>query len=169
MKIVWHGKEVTRQIHDTLENRMNAIGMLGKTDIKTMLNVGGGTRESGGKGRQLNRSKPGEPPHLDTGELRRSIDYELKRGAVPILRVGTNTKYAKWLELGTQGPHVITAKAGKTLSWIDPATGKRAFAKQVVIPKLEARPFLRPWLDKSRPDVKRILGRRLRGTGAGTK
>ncbi len=101
MKIVWHGKEVANKIHDTLENRLKIIGELGKRDIKQMLKKGGGAPGSGGKGRHLNRSKPGEPPHVDSGRLWRSIQSETEGGFIPKTRIGTNVTYAKWLELGT--------------------------------------------------------------------
>lgn len=43
-------------------------------------------------------SAPGEPPHKQTGHLRRSVANEIE-GSVG--RVGTNLKYGRWLELGT--------------------------------------------------------------------
>jgi HK97 gp10 family phage protein len=46
-------------------------------------------------------SAPGEPPHKQTGRLRSSVTYEVLDGEL-IARVGTNVKYAKWLELGTK-------------------------------------------------------------------
>jgi HK97 gp10 family phage protein len=46
-------------------------------------------------------SKPGDPPHKQTGRLRSSVTYEVLDGEL-IARVGTNVKYAKWLELGTK-------------------------------------------------------------------
>ena len=48
-------------------------------------------------------SKPGEPPHLRTGTLRRSIDQEtFRRGRDFVGRVGTNLKYGAFLEYGTR-------------------------------------------------------------------
>ena len=43
-------------------------------------------------------SKPGEPPHKQTGHLRRSVAWEL---VGLVARVGTNLRYGRWLELGT--------------------------------------------------------------------
>jgi len=47
-------------------------------------------------------SAPGEPPHVRTGTLRRSIGFETFRiGRMFVGRVGTNLKYGRWLEEGT--------------------------------------------------------------------
>ena len=159
MKIVWHGEEVKNKVHGTLLERMTLIGVLGQRDIKKMLGKAAGSKKAG----YPTPSAPGEPPHWRTGELKRKISYEVEDGRVIKTRVGTNTPYAKWLELGTQTPHVIRPKKAKVLSWIDSKTGKRVFAKKVTIPPLAARPFLRPWLDGSRQDIRRILGRKMRG------
>ena len=54
-------------------------------------------------------SKPGEPPRVQTGVLRRGYTHEI-HPTLPIGRVGTNIPYAKWLEFGTRRmaarPHV---------------------------------------------------------------
>lgn len=47
------------------------------------------------------RSKPGEVPRVQTGNLRRSITHEVSK-QLPIGKVGTNIKYGKMLELGTK-------------------------------------------------------------------
>ena len=46
-----------------------------------------------------NPSKPGDPPHKQTGHLLRSITREMASQFVG--RVGTNLKYGRWLEQGT--------------------------------------------------------------------
>jgi len=43
-------------------------------------------------------SKPNTPPHTDTGQLRKSIKFNYKDG---VGEVGSNLKYAAWLEFGT--------------------------------------------------------------------
>lgn len=159
MKIIWHGKQLQSKVTDTLHNRLKVIAELGTAEIKQSLSIGGGERGSGGAGRALNRSRPGQPPHVDSSNLMRSIDNEVIMGAMPVARIGTNVKYGRYLELGTQTSHVIRPKFAKALSWIG-STGERIFAKSVTIPPLAARPFLRPWLDRSRGDIKRILARR---------
>jgi HK97 gp10 family phage protein len=67
-------------------------------------------------------SKPGEPPHLRTGTLARSIDWETLQTSYGFVgRVGTNLKYGFWLEVGTS--------------------------------QMDARPYLRPALDKHRNKI----------------
>lgn len=43
-------------------------------------------------------SKPNTPPHTDKGKLRQSIKFNYKEG---VGQVGSNLKYAAWLEFGT--------------------------------------------------------------------
>ncbi len=45
-----------------------------------------------------NPSRPGEPPHKQTGHLARSIAWEVEGR---VARVGTNVKYGRMLEEGT--------------------------------------------------------------------
>jgi len=48
------------------------------------------------------RSSPGEPPHMDTGELYDSYDYEVEDGGTTItLVIGSSALYAPFLEFGT--------------------------------------------------------------------
>lgn len=49
--------------------------------------------------RTVSVSKPGEAPHTDTGRLRQSIKFNYKDG---VGQVGSNLKYAAWLEFGTE-------------------------------------------------------------------
>ena len=49
-------------------------------------------------------SRPGEPPAVDTGRLKRSITHRIGiRGGRITARVGTNIKYARRLEFGFTG------------------------------------------------------------------
>ena len=47
------------------------------------------------------RSKPGEPPRKQTGQLRASVTYEYDEKTMTA-RVGTPLKYGGYLELGTK-------------------------------------------------------------------
>lgn len=49
--------------------------------------------------RTVTVSRPGDPPHTDTGRLRQSIKFDIKKDTG---RVGSNLKYAAWLEFGTE-------------------------------------------------------------------
>jgi hypothetical protein len=46
-----------------------------------------------------NPSRPGEPPHLQTGRLRASVSHAVRD---LVGRVGTNVRYGRDLELGTR-------------------------------------------------------------------
>jgi hypothetical protein len=46
-------------------------------------------------------SRPGNPPFKQTGQLRRTITYEVLPGGL-VGRVGTNLKYGRYLETGTR-------------------------------------------------------------------
>jgi len=46
-------------------------------------------------------SSPGEPPHREHGALMQSIQWEVDKKEMTA-RVGSNLKYAKYLELGTK-------------------------------------------------------------------
>ena len=98
MRIVWRGRELISHVQDTLANRMEALGALMVADIRDDISTPGPTKTHPG----YSASAPGEPPHRRSGQLRRSITSELQRGRIPVLRVGSNLKYAKWLELGTE-------------------------------------------------------------------
>lgn len=50
--------------------------------------------------RVVNVSKPGDPPNADTGRLMQSIKFDFKKNGT-VGRVGSNLKYAAWLEFGT--------------------------------------------------------------------
>lgn len=80
-------------------------------------------------------SKPGKPPHVDTGRLRQSITYAVTRHEFLIeARIGSNVEYARRLELGFVGRD---------------AKG-RNYAQA-------PRPFLRPSLMESLPALRRIF------------
>ena len=50
--------------------------------------------------RSVNVSRPGTPPNTDTGRLVQSIKFDFKKDGL-IGRIGSNLKYAKFLEFGT--------------------------------------------------------------------
>lgn len=53
-----------------------------------------------GPKRVVNVSKPGDPPNSDTGRLAQSIKFDFQKGGL-VGRVGSNLKYAAYLEFGT--------------------------------------------------------------------
>lgn len=96
-------------------------------------------------------SPPGQPPAIQTGTLNRSITYDTTDIEQLTVRVGTNIKYGKWLELGGLKPYTIVPKNGKVLSFM--VNGKRVFTKKVTHPPLKARPFLRPALQRNQGKI----------------
>jgi len=87
-------------------------GPVGKTLARRAIVVERAAKKSmsSGGGRTYRRrgvthvaSAPGAAPAVDTGRLRASITYELGQdGRGLVARIGTNVKYAAYLELGTR-------------------------------------------------------------------
>src|SRR4030042_2452356 len=72
------------------------------------------------------------PKRFDTGRLRASITQQLASvNGKPIVQVGTNVKYARWVHDGTGlfGPHaqLIRPKQAKVLRWT--SKGKVVYAR----------------------------------------
>ncbi len=107
----WNGDALKRQIHAELGRRLDACAIVVENHAKVLISVDGTARvatvkvDSKGRKRKgtklvygANPSKPGEPPHVQTGRLRASVAHE-RVGLVA--RVGTSLLYGRWLELGT--------------------------------------------------------------------
>lgn len=60
---------------------------------------------TGGRAVGHRASAPGQPPSSDTGMLLNSISHQLGVEETVFVRVGSNKKYAIWLELGTRFMH----------------------------------------------------------------
>lgn len=103
-------------------------------------------------------SKPGTPPHIRTGTLRRSIDqetYRIPKGPnafVFVGRIGSNLNYARIHELGGTinhpggSPYIVIGGKAK---WIKKATARGRDGVQYSKPhtiKMPPRPYLRPAL-----------------------
>jgi hypothetical protein len=101
-------------------------------------------------------SLPGQPPHADTGRLRNSIFCQVDKNTLQAV-VGTQLKYGWYLEVGFKGGGIIRPVRAQALSWIDPKTGQRVFAKWVKEGPVKARPFLRSTLLKERNNLIKIL------------
>jgi len=70
--------------------------------VKSIQAVGDGTPEMRyDPKRVVSVSKPGDPPNSDTGRLVQSIKFDFKKDGL-VGRVGSNLKYAAWLEFGTE-------------------------------------------------------------------
>jgi hypothetical protein len=98
------------------------------------------------------RSKPGEPPHKDFGNLRGSIAFDFDPATLTA-RVGSPSKVARWMELGTPGGKIIVAKNKKVLA--DGAGN--IFGKRVKQGAIRPRPFLRRSLKDSKERIRQII------------
>ena len=110
MPVKWNGPAALASFERQMGRRLDAARFVVQNRAKVLISVDGtGTRGTPGarnkQGRFLKRlvyganpSKPGEPPHVQTGRLRASVASE-RTGMMA--RVGTNVVYGRWLELGT--------------------------------------------------------------------
>lgn len=106
-KFVWEGDVVIRNAEDELKKRIQASCFFVEKVCKNLMRRGGrtpsGYRHRGEKLAPIGtyRSKPGEPPRVQTGTLKRSITTDFSDLGRFIGRVGTNVEYAPYLEFGT--------------------------------------------------------------------
>jgi len=132
----WHGKEYQAKIEKGMQRNMDRAAITLVSIVRNSFGDSGVTGTISGATRSqraANRSKPGAPPHVDTGHLKANVAW-MKDVARPLVRkVGTgvgNAKsvgYAMWLEFGTK--------------------------------RMAARPFLRPALKKHKTKLKREITR----------
>lgn len=105
VQLKWRGGEVTREIEAGVKKNISAASIYLASVIKADISQTGTLRYASGKGRKqktvknFTHSAPGNPPYKQTGRLRASIAWEL-RGVTG--RVGSNVRYARFLELGTR-------------------------------------------------------------------
>jgi hypothetical protein len=115
-KTIFYSEHLRERIEREMERRIRVCCRLLVTHAKDLISTDGTGRRASGrtvkrggvvrkfrKGSLIygaNPSKPGEPPHVQTGRLRSSVAYEIVSATVG--RVGTNVKYGRWLELGTR-------------------------------------------------------------------
>ena len=97
--------------------------------------------------RMMQHSKPGEPPFVQTGALRRGTTWETGRTSLS-RKVGVvkSVFYALWLELGTRAGGIIRPVTKKALYW----PGAAHPVKSVQHKGMAARPYLRPALRRNK-------------------
>lgn len=89
--VKWYGPKVIDSIKAMAEKRMEAATVVVANRAKQLISTP-----------YPPPSRPGEPPHRRTGRLRASVAREVTWDESTVIgRVGSNVKYAKWLELGT--------------------------------------------------------------------
>jgi hypothetical protein len=115
MSYRWYGKKMKEQMLAETSRRINASAIVVHDHAKKLIGVEGTgsaiktmTHSYGGRQRTVKKkgmvfghavSAPGEPPRKQTGRLQGSIAWEMVSKI--LARVGTNVKYGKWLERGT--------------------------------------------------------------------
>lgn len=105
IKTRWEGPRRKAELMEALRRRLSAAAIVVAAHAKRLVSEAGtgqGRSAKTGKFARVygaNPSRPGDPPHKQTGRLRASIAWELV-GAVA--RVGTNLPYGRWLEHGTR-------------------------------------------------------------------
>lgn len=108
------------------------IGRFRKTQAQDLLKRG---LKVQARARVLLGGAAGHPKRVDTGALRSDISVQLRTLAGrPVVRVGTNKKYARWVHDGTgiYGPHRrrITPKTKKALAF-NGRRGRRVVVRSV--------------------------------------
>lgn len=97
-RFVWRNKAL---VGVEVEQAMRRVGEEVRRDVVRSLSQPGTGRRYGRRGHRA--SAPGEPPAVDTGRLKQSIQSEVTRDATRVTaRVGTNVTYAPFLEFGTR-------------------------------------------------------------------
>lgn len=114
-----------KALHAEQDKRVSRAAIVVQRHAKQLLSVSGTgvMGPAGGVVRAVKRtrktiygafpSRPGEPPHKQTGRLRASVTWERVRTGVA--RVGTNVKYGRLLELFV-GPRPWLVRAFKEKS-----------------------------------------------------
>jgi HK97 gp10 family phage protein len=100
--IKWYGQKVFTLATQANVEAMNKAALMVERDVKKSF-----TREGSGRlykrGRKVHiASAPGEPPAIDTGALRASIQNKVSvKGINVIGEVGSDIPYSLYLEVGT--------------------------------------------------------------------
>lgn len=104
------------------------IGKLKPAQAKDLLRRGFKVQA---RSKKLLSGESGHPKRVNTGALRSDIRVELREsGPEPVVRIGTNKKYARWVHDGTGifGPRArrITPRSAKVLVFKSAKYGRRS-------------------------------------------
>jgi len=114
--VKWNGDDFKRQAQAEMVRRLERASIVVERHAKRLISVSGTGVQTktgvirkvkggpGGKGKTVYGafpSAPGEPPHKQTGHLRRSVTHEVNNTKL-FARIGTNVTYGRFLELGTK-------------------------------------------------------------------
>ena len=98
--VVWFGEECNKTVESEIGNRIRKAGIHLKNEMRKEVSRSQPTAGAGSKKRGLDPSKPEESPKKVRGHLRRNITDEFD-AMRQVSRVGTNVKYGRYLETGT--------------------------------------------------------------------
>ena len=137
VKFIWEGDKVIKDFDREFKKRVNTAGNEWVRKAKQGLN------------KRTNRdgespSNPNQFPAMVTSHLRSNItQMPAKRSfggfGTLVKIVGTNVKYGKWLELGTD-PYVIKPRKKRALAF--KVGGKKVVRRKVNHPGMKRRPWM---------------------------
>jgi len=174
-RIKWYGDAVNAEFNAKAKAAMRIVVQVVRSGIVRRISTSARAGGMGGpKGRRspkrntkamrFNHSKPGQPPHKDTGTLARSIFGQVDpvgwHGGVIVGRVGTTVKYGAYLELGVKKSRTVTAKRKKTLAF--GYNGTWVFPKVSHPGPIAPRPFIHSTIKMMRPQIHSILATKLK-------
>jgi len=98
----WYGAERKADILRAVQDAIGAVAINFHETMKVLVSKPGRGRFYKRPTRTHQASAPGDPPTVDTGDYRRSIQVDMshQRDARPVARVGTNSVKGPWLEFG---------------------------------------------------------------------
>lgn len=131
MKVHWDTRNFMRQVERERRGALKKAALVVVRSVKESMpdsGIAGATK----KEREADRSKPGEPPHRQTGWLMKNINYELLGNDTARVGVNDVVKYAAILEWG---------------GW----TGRNHASY------IAPRPYLRPALKREQANILRIF------------
>jgi hypothetical protein len=142
LRMHWRGDDLRKAVTTEVVRRVNGIVLSLTHAVKDNIKL-------------ARVSKPGEFPGAQTLALYTSV-FGVVSAAETRGIVGTDLYYAKSLEFGTSGGQVVYPKAGSLISWVDPATGQRRYAKWITLGPMAPRPFLRRTMYEHLPEIRRL-------------
>jgi len=94
VQIKWHGAQATEHLKAILRPRLKRAGSETRNHVVRKITEG--------KTRVHGPSEPGTPPHINEGNLRKSIFWAMDPSGKLLVRVGTTVDYGLYLEEGTR-------------------------------------------------------------------
>lgn len=88
----WNGEQFFASVRERITRNVGKAATELREDYRTLIGIQGPPR-----------SKPGEPPHRDTGDLQASLEVNgpAEQGDMIVASIGTRLAYGAYLEFGT--------------------------------------------------------------------